>query len=300
MKITGAQVFEARGTFVSRDLYVDGGMLTDRDCGGEVLDAEGCYAIPGLTDIHFHGAVGHDFSDGDADGLAAIAEYELSRGVTQICPAGMTLLPEALEKMCAVAAEHRKAEKPGASLCGINLEGPFLSMAKKGAQNGDWLQKPNMELLRKLEEVSGGLVKLVSVAPEVEGAMDFIREASNEVRVSIAHTTADYDTAMAAFAAGAGHVTHLINAMPPFTHRAPGVVGAAFDTPNCWVELICDGIHIHPSVVRSVFKLFGAAPCACHRNIRFFEKKAAIIPTGRQSIDELYQRGLLLSLATEL
>ena len=258
MKITGAQVFEARGTFVNRDLYMDGGMLTDRDCGGEVINAEGCYAIPGLTDIHFHGAVGHDFSDGDAEGLAAIAEYELSRGVTQICPAGMTLLPEALEKMCAVAAEHRRAEKPGASLCGINLEGPFLSMAKKGAQNGDWLQKPNMELLRKLEEVSGGLVKLVSVAPEVEGAMDFIREASGEVRVSIAHTTADYDTAMAAFGAGAGHVTHLFNAMPPFTHRAPGVVGAAFDTPDCWVELICDGIHIHPSVVRAVFKLFGA------------------------------------------
>ena len=88
--------------------------------------------------------------------------------------------------------------------------------------------------------------------------MDFIREASNEVRVSIAHTTADYDTAMAAFGAGASHVTHLFNAMPPFTHRAPGVVGAAFDTPDCWVELICDGIHIHPSVVRAVFKLFGA------------------------------------------
>ena len=258
MKITGAQVFEPRGTFVSRELYVDGCMLTDRDCGGEVLDAGGCYAIPGLTDIHFHGAVGCDFSDGDADGLAAIAEYELSRGVTQICPAGMTLLPEALEQMCAVAAAHRRAEKPGASLCGINLEGPFLSMAKKGAQNGDWLQKPNLELLHKLEEVSGGLVKLVSVAPEVEGAMDFIRAASNEVRVSIAHTTAGYDTAMAAFAAGASHVTHLFNAMPPFTHRAPGVVGAAFDTPDCRVELICDGVHIHPSVVRAVFRLFGA------------------------------------------
>ena len=114
------------------------------------------------------------------------------------------------------------------------------------------------QLLHELEEVSGGLVKLVSVAPEVEGALDFIREASGEVRVSIAHTTADYDTAMAAFAAGASHVTHLFNAMPPFTHRAPGVVGAAFDTPDCRVELICDGVHIHPSVVRSVFKLFGA------------------------------------------
>ena len=131
-------------------------------------------------------------------------------------------------------------------------------MAKKGAQNGNWIQRPDVALLRRLEEVSGGLVKLVSIAPEVEGAMDFIREVSGEVRISIAHTTADYDTAMAAFAAGASHVTHLFNAMPAFTHRAPGVVGAAFDTPDCRVELICDGIHIHPSVVRSVFKLFGA------------------------------------------
>ena len=256
MKITGAQVFEARGTFVSRDLYVDGGMLTDRACGGEVLDAEGCYALPGLTDIHFHGAVGHDFSDGDADGLAAIAEYELSRGVTQICPAGMTLLPEALERMCATAAAHRKEEKPGASLCGINLEGPFLSMAKKGAQNGNWIQKPSMELLHKLEEVSGGLVKLVSVAPEVEGALNFIREASHEVRVSIAHTTADYDTAMAAYQAGASHATHLFNGMPSLLHREPGVIAAACDA-GARVELITDGLHIHPSVIRLTHKLFG-------------------------------------------
>ena len=258
MKITGAQVFEARGAFVERDLYLDGAILTDHDCGGEVLDAAGCFAIPGLTDVHFHGAKGFDFSDGDADGLAAIAEYELSRGVTQICPAGMTLLPEQLEKICAVAAAHRAAKRGGADLSGINLEGPFLSMGKKGAQNGDWLQAPDVALLRRLEEISGGLVKLVSVAPELPGALEFIQAAADEVTVSVAHTEADYDTAMAAFAAGAGQVTHLYNAMKPFTHRAPGVVGAAFDTPDCRVELICDGVHIHPAVVRATFKLFGA------------------------------------------
>lgn len=258
MKITGAQVFEARGEFVPRDLYTDGYLLSDHECGGEVLDAEGCYAIPGLTDLHFHGCKGYDFSDGDPAGLEEIARYELSRGVTQICPAGMTLLPEQLEKICAVAAAHRRAGKVGAALCGINLEGPFLSMAKKGAQNGAWLQEPSVELLRRLENLSDGLVKLVSMAPELPGAMDFIRAVSREVRVSIAHTTADYDTAIEAFAAGAEQVTHLFNAMPPFTHRAPGVVGAAFDTPDCRVELICDGVHVHPSVVRSTFKLFGA------------------------------------------
>ena len=112
-------------------------------------------------------------------------------------------------------------------------------------------------MLRRLEEASEGLVKLVSVAPEEPGALEFIKEVADEVTVSIAHTTADYDTAMAAYAAGARQATHLFNAMPPFTHRAPGVVGAAFDTPECMAELICDGVHIHASVVRAVFQLFG-------------------------------------------
>ncbi len=258
MKITGARVFEAQGCFVPRDLFIDGDLIAAKDCGGEVLDAAGCYAIPGLTDVHFHGCKGYDFSDGDAEGLKVMAQYELSRGVTQICPAGMTLLEDQLMKICAMAAAHRAAEQPGAELCGIHLEGPFLSMAKKGAQNGTWLHAPDVAMFRRLNEASGGLVKLLSIAPEESGAMDFIRAVSDEVNISIAHTTADYDTAMAAFTAGAGHVTHLFNAMMPFTHRNPAVVGAAFDTPDCRVELICDGVHIHPAMVRATFKLFGA------------------------------------------
>ncbi|MEG1858444.1 MAG: N-acetylglucosamine-6-phosphate deacetylase, partial [Pseudoflavonifractor sp.] len=142
MKITGAQVFEARGSFVCRDIFTDGPLLSDHDGGGAAIDAAGCYAIPGLTDLHFHGCKGYDFSDGDAEGLAVMAEYELSRGVTQICPAGMTLLEDQLVRICRVAGGHRAAKKGGAALCGVNLEGPFLSMEKKGAQNGDWLQPP--------------------------------------------------------------------------------------------------------------------------------------------------------------
>lgn len=258
MKITGAQVFEVRDGFVPRDLYIDGALISAEDCGGETIDATGCYAIPGLTDVHFHGCMGHDFSDGDPEGLEVIARYELSRGITQICPAGMTLLEDQLRQMCETAAAYRTAEREGAELCGIHLEGPFLSLAKKGAQNGAWLHAPDVDMFRRLNAASGGLVKLLSIAPEEPGAMDFIRAVSGDVAISLAHTTADYDVSMTAFAAGARHVTHLFNAMPPFTHRAPGVVGAAFDTPECRVELICDGIHIHPSVVRAVFKLFGA------------------------------------------
>ena len=257
MRITGGQVFDLHEGFVRRDVCFDGRLLSSSSADGKTYDASGCYVIPGLTDLHFHGCMGKDFSDADPEGLEIMAKYELSQGVTQICPAGMTLLEEQLTKVCQVAAAHRDANKPGAELCGINLEGPFLSTAKKGAQNGDWLHAPDVPMFRRLMAASKGLVKLVSIAPEEPGAMEFIEAVEGEVTVSIAHTTADYDTAMEAFRLGARQVTHLFNAMPPFTHRAPGVVGAAFDYPEVKVELISDGVHIHPSVVRAVFRLFG-------------------------------------------
>ena len=257
MRITGAQVFDLQEGFVQRDVCVEGALIAASSGDSKVYDARGCYIIPGLTDLHFHGCVGKDFSDGDPQGLEEMARYELSRGITQICPAGMTLLEEQLTKVCQTAAAHRAARRPGAALCGVNLEGPFLSREKKGAQNGDWLHAPDVEMFRRLQKAANGLVKLVSVAPELPGALDFIQEVEGEVTVSLAHTTADYDTAMEAFRRGARQVTHLFNAMPPFSHRAPGVVGAAADTPECNVELICDGIHIHPAVVRTVFRLFG-------------------------------------------
>ena len=257
MRITGGQVFDLHEGFLRRDVCFDGRLLSDSSSDGKIYDAAGCYVIPGLTDLHFHGCKGQDFSDGDAGGLETMAKYELSRGVTQICPAGMTLLEDQLIRICRVAAAHREADRPGAALCGVNLEGPFLSRAKKGAQNGDWLRDPDPALLRRLLAESKGLVKLVSVAPELPGAMEFIEAVEEIVTVSLAHTTADYDTAMEAFRLGARQVTHLFNAMPPFSHRAPGVVGAALDTPGCMVELICDGLHIHPAVIRATHKLFG-------------------------------------------
>ena len=257
MRITGGQVFDLHEGFVRRDVCFDGRLLSSSSADGKTYDASGCYVIPGLTDLHFHGCMGKDFSDADPEGLEIMARYELSQGVTQICPAGMTLLEEQLTKVCQVAAAHRDANKPGAELCGINLEGPFLSTAKKGAQKADWIHAPDVDMFRRLMAASKGLVKLVSIAPEEPGAMEFIEAVEGEVTVSIAHTTADYNTAMEAFRLGARQVTHLFNAMPPFSHRAPGVVGAALDTPICNVELICDGVHIHPSVVRATFKMFG-------------------------------------------
>ena len=297
MKITGGNVFDPSAGFVRRDVCLDSALISEVSGDGEVFDASGCYVIPGLTDIHFHGCRGEDFSDGDPGGLAVMAEYELSRGVTQICPAGMTLPEEQLFKICRTAAEHRRAakEKPGAELVGVNLEGPFLSEAKKGAQNGAWLHAPDAELLRALVEASEGLVKLVSVAPELPGAPEFIREVSGEVVVSLAHTAADYDTALKALELGAKEITHLFNAMPAFTHRAPGVVGAALDRPSCRVELICDGVHIHPAVVRAVFKMFGP-----ERVILISDSiRGAGMPDGQDTLggQDVTVRGALATLA---
>ena len=207
--------------------------------------------------MHFHGCMGHDFCDGTEDSIHAMAEYELENGITSICPATMTLGEDRLLKIAQAADAYRKAgHQDGAELVGINMEGPFISMAKKGAQNSDFIAKADAAMLRRLQEASGGLIRLCALAPEEDGAMEFIDACKDEVVISVAHTTADYDTAREAFRRGAKQVTHLYNAMPPFSHRAPGVIGAACDS-DCNVEMICDGIHVHPSVIRTTFKMFG-------------------------------------------
>ena len=257
MKITNALVFDPKEGFVARDFCVKDGLIAQDALGP--ISAHGCYVIPGLTDLHFHGCVGEDFSDATPEGLQKMADYELSRGITQICPAGMTLGEDQLTRICQNAAAHREKNAGGAELVGLHLEGPFLSMAKKGAQNAAYIHDPDAAMLHRLQEAAGGLVKLVTLAPEQPNSLEFIQSARQDgVTVSLGHTTADYDTASAAYKAGARQATHLFNAMPPFTHRAPGVVGAAFDYPEVKVELICDGVHIHPAVVRTVFKLFGS------------------------------------------
>lgn len=261
MVIRGAAVYTEDSRFENKDIFIDGDIFTDRDCSGEVVDGSGCIAIPGFTDIHFHGCVGKDFCDGSIEAIDAIAAYQARVGVTTIAPATMTMDENTLYAVCDAAAEYRSRQEAGefaegAILCGINMEGPFISKEKMGAQNPEYIQRANDELYQNMQEKSGGLIKLVAVAPETEGAMQFIRDKRDETVLSVAHTTADYDTAMEAFDAGATHVTHLYNAMQPFSHRAPGVIGAAADA-GAEAELICDGVHVHPSAVRAAFKMFG-------------------------------------------
>ena len=278
MRIIGGQVFDLKDGFVERDVCTDGALISSVSGDEQVLSADGCYVIPGLVDVHFHGCIGEDFSDATPEGLQRIADYELSRGVTYICPAGMTLPEEQLVKICENAAAHRRKNTGGAELVGVHLEGPFLSMAKKGAQNADYLHAPDIAMLRRLQASAEGCVRLVTAAPEEAGALEFIRAAVEAgIAVSVGHTVADYDTAKAAFAVGADHVTHLYNGMPPMHHRAPGVIGAAFDSPGVMAELICDGVHIHGAMVRLAFRLFGA-----ERMILISDSlRAAGMPDGR-------------------
>ena len=257
MIIKNAAIYTPQHSFAVGDLAIRNGRIAPPcrpEPGEKVVDATGLYALPGLVDIHFHGAVGHDFCDADEAGLQAIADFEASKGVLAICPATMTYSEEILGGIMDAAAAHKNGK--GADLVGINMEGPFISPDKIGAQNPKYLHHADVGMFRRLQERSGGLIKLVDMAPEEDGALDFIQQCHDEVRISIAHTCTDYDTAKKAFAAGASHMTHLYNAMPGITHRAPGPIIAALED-GAEVELITDGVHIHPAMVRFTFRVFG-------------------------------------------
>lgn len=258
MIIKGGLVYQEDKTFGKKDLYIENGKIVERleeVSDRSAVDAEGLYVLPGLVDVHSHGAVGCDFSDGDLEGLRKILAYEYSCGVTSYCPTSMTIDTEKLRGIFKTMGDF--TEGPGmAHVAGINMEGPFLDVNKKGAHLEEYILAPDAEFFRECNQASGNKIRLVTLAPNVEGAMEFIEELHQEVVISLGHTAADYDTAKAALKAGANHVTHLCNAMMPLEHRKPGLIGAASEDENCSPELISDGIHVHESMVRAVFKMF--------------------------------------------
>ena len=283
--IKNVKVFTEDGTFVKGQVRLEDGIIKKVELSGEtafsetetgigcetgsgtVIDGEGAWLIPGLIDIHFHGCMGVDFCDGTWEALDKIARVQASWGITSIAPATMTLSVDALENILAVAADYRdwlenKADQEEracrADLVGINMEGPFISVEKKGAQDEKYFIAPDPAVGCRFLEASGGLVKYMGLAPEASNeAWEFIREMKDKVQVSLAHSGADYDTAMRAFGEGVNHVVHLYNAMTPFLNREPGIPGAVFDSPGVNAELIGDGFHVHPAVVRTTFRLLG-------------------------------------------
>lgn len=261
--IRGGTVLTADGTFRELDIRTENGRIVQLAERGEAKDADsfdaaGRYVIPGLFDIHTHGCAGYDVSDGDPSALGAMAEYYAKNGITSFLATTMSLPALGMSRTLTAVRDYtqRGEKRPGATLRGINLEGPFFNCKKRGAHVEEYLANPNYAALEQYDKLSGGLIKIVCVAPELPGGMEFIRRASERYVVSAAHTDAGYDTMMEAIDAGVSQVTHLFNAMSPFHHREPGVPGAVFDS-KIRAEVVCDGIHLHPAVLRTVFRMLG-------------------------------------------
>lgn len=256
MRIKNALVYEENGKFKKRDVCVNGERFASY-ASGEEIDAEGMYLIPGLVDMHIHGAMGEDFSDGHSCGLHKVARHEAEHGVTTIIPTTMSIAKEQLVDIMSKLGAYDSVD--GARIAGINMEGPFISETKKGAHKAENIIPCDVDFFKKLNDISKGKIKLVDVAPETEGAENFIKEVSKIVKVSLAHTDATYEESIEAFKWGASHVTHLYNAMKPFGHREPGLVGAVVDNDSVVVELIADGVHVAPAMIRATYKMIDAS-----------------------------------------
>lgn len=261
MLLKNGIVFMDNGAFAPGDILIRDGkfaavgqnLAADDE---QVIDLQGKKVLPGLIDIHTHGCGMKDFCEGTPEAFDTLAAGYIKNGITTVCPTSMTLPPEQLEKIYSAYNDWMETDHPGSRLIGINMEGPFISIEKKGAHRAEYVIPADIDIFNRLNKASGNRIRLVDVAPEMEGNMAFIRAAKDICTVSVAHTDATYEQVMEAYAAGATSTTHLFNAMSGFFNRSPGTVGAVFDS-DAYAELICDGEHVHPPVIRTVVKLLG-------------------------------------------
>lgn len=235
------------------DIKIENGIITEIGYFNEDgIDMSGKIILPGFIDIHIHGGEGADFSDGTKQAFDTMSKYLAKHGVTSFCGTTMTL---PFDKLESILAEANGYNAPKSKLVGINLEGPFIAMSKKGAQNGEYVRAGTIDEFDKLYSTNDN-IKLITIAPEAFDSDEFIKHVSKKATVSIGHTAANSNEAKNALDLGAKHFTHLFNAMTPMTHREAGVVGTAFDS-DATCELICDTEHICPTVLRNAFSILG-------------------------------------------
>ena len=226
----------------------------------EIIDAKGRLVAPGLIDMHIHGYLGADASDGDADGIRKMAEGIIKNGVTAWCPTTMTVSKQEIETAFDSVREVKNSgEYYGSRILGVNSEGPFINGSKKGAQAGEHILKPDADFIKKHSDI----VKLFTVAPEVDGALECIEKVSNEtdVLISMGHSDATFEQALAGVEKGVRHTTHLFNAMSALSHRSPSVTGAGLSDSRVSTELIADTFHVNKGLFGLVYKLKGDKLC---------------------------------------
>ena len=253
--VYGEDFTPRRGSLAVRDgkIAALGEQLNPADWG-EVLDAQGARLVPGFIDIHVHGGLGYSVGDANAVSLDAIARLLASQGVTSFCPAVGADSPEALEDAFRAAGEFMGHER-GAYIHGMHMEGPFIAPVPGGAQKSRHMRWPSAEELLRLRRLAP--VAVLGMAPELPGARALAREASQQHRVAFAHSTAAYEEGLAGLEAGFSHAVRLFCDMPPLLPRAPGLAAAVLDDPRATAELICDGVCVHPAMVRAAFRLLG-------------------------------------------
>ena len=257
MIIKNVKMLNENFEWITADIRIENGKFTEIGCFPEDGISFGDKrVIPGFIDIHMHGAVGYNVVNADKSSYDKIGRYLASTGTTSYLMAPATYLFEDMKKYVALIGEC-VGRSEGANLLGTNMEGPFLSAKYKGAHREDWLRSVREFDFDAVNECAKGTILVTTVAPETDGAIEFIRTHSDKVKISLGHTGADYDTCMEAFCAGAVQVTHLFNAMPSLHHRNLSLISAALDY-GAMAELICDGLHVAPSVVRAAYKMFGS------------------------------------------
>ncbi|MEQ6062303.1 N-acetylglucosamine-6-phosphate deacetylase [Staphylococcus saccharolyticus] len=229
----------------------------------KLVDACGQHILPGFIDIHIHGGYGEDAMDASSEGLQHLAESLLSEGTTSFLATTMTQSTDNIERALKTIATYQQQqdETRAAEIVGVHLEGPFISEHKVGAQHPKYVQRPSVNKINKFQKIANGLIKIMTFAPEVEGAKETLMAMKDDIIFSIGHTVATFEQANEAISNGAKHITHLYNAATGFQHREPGVFGAAWINNGLNTEMIVDGVHSHPASVAIAYRLKGNQHC---------------------------------------